>query len=161
MRRRLPLLRTVVFLTAALVAASVLLLGFVRVPRVVVAPGRLAEETTAPADTAETDAPASDAVPRRFLGVVPSEEGAGLRPGQTAAIRLESYPWMREGTLEGRVAFVDERSGGSALAVTLTVDPASAPGPLVSGLRGEARIATGETESLGRLLVSRLADTAP
>jgi hypothetical protein len=41
------------------------------------------------------------------------------------------------------------------------VDPASAPGPLVSGLRGEARIATGETESLGRLLVSRLADTAP
>jgi hypothetical protein len=139
MRRRLPLLRTVVLLTAALAVVSVALLGFVRVPRVVVAPGRLVGEGG------------------RFEGVVVGADRSLLHPGRRAAIRLEAYPWMQKGTLAGRVAGVSEAPGeGGGHAVTIAVDPGTAPGPLAGGLRGEARIETGETESLGRLLVSRL-----
>lgn len=154
MRRRLPLLRTVILLTAALIAAAVILLGFVRVGRVVVAPGKLTAETAA-GDTAR----ARDGVPdqpRRFQATAAAADGALLRPGQTVQIRLEAYPWMHAGTLGGRVAAVGEAADG-AIGVTIAVDSASAPGPLVDGLRGEARIATGQTDSLGRLLLSRMA----
>jgi len=142
MRRRLPLLRTVSLLTAAFAIAAVSLLVFVRVPRMATAPGQLAGGET----------------PTRFEGVVERTDFPSLRSGQTATIRLDSYPWMQKGTLSGRVMALGESSlPGGGYAVTLSVDPNSAPGPLLDGLRGEARIATGETESLGRLLFSRMA----
>ncbi len=161
MRRRLPLLRIVLVLTAALLVAAVVLLGLVRVPEVVTAPGTLAVEGPGAGPSAAPGDTGAAPVPGRFVAV--AEDGARLRlyAGQTAAVRLEAYPWMHKGTLSARVASVAAMpGGGKGLRVTLTVDPASAPGPLLEGLRGEARIATGHTELLGRLLFARFAEAS-
>ena len=146
MRRRLPLLRLVLLLIAALVIAAIGLLGFVRVPRITVAPGSIAFEPL----------PRHDAHPLpHFRGVIEARDRGALRLGQSAAIRLNAYPWMQKGTLSARVtALGDTALNGGGYPVILSVDSSSSPGPLMNGLQGEARIATGETESLGRLLFS-------
>lgn len=159
MRRRLPLLRAVSLLIAAFVITGVGLLGFVRVPRMVAVLGRLAADQAQAPDTLRTGAPEADVppVPNRFECVVDSLDYPSVRPGQSAAIRLDAYPWMQKGTLSARVAAVDPTPlAGGGYAVILAVDPESPPGPLLDGLHGEARIATGETESLGRLLFARM-----
>lgn len=164
MRRRLPLLRTVVLLTTVLVIVAVALLGFVGVPRILVAPGRLMAEGAGPGDGLRLPPGASHdgGVPYRFDCVIEVLERPSVHAGQVVTIRLDAYPWMQKGTLAGRVAMVgDVPDAGGGFPVTIFVEPGPPPGPLLDGLRGEARIGTGETESLGRLLFSRMAKGSP
>ncbi len=97
---------------------------------------------------------------REFLGIVPDEGRAHVRPGQVARIRLDAWPWMIHGVLPGRVLTVGEvRRGSGGFPVRIAIDTGRAPGPLCDGMAGEARIVVRERVSLGRLLLEHLSGT--
>jgi hypothetical protein len=65
---------------------------------------------------------------------------------------------MERGIVVGEVLEVEETPiPGGGFVVRIAVISGTPPGPLTEGLRGEARIETGETDPLGRLLFSRWA----
>lgn len=96
----------------------------------------------------------------RFEGTLHDSGRASTRPGLRVKIRLEGYPWLIHGTLSGSVDFVaDRRSGDGGFPVKISFDPASAPGPLYEGMKGQARIVVDEKVSLGRLLIEKIVGT--
>ncbi|MBZ5638393.1 MAG: HlyD family efflux transporter periplasmic adaptor subunit [Acidobacteriia bacterium] len=97
--------------------------------------------------------------PARFEAALSDNGRAAVRPGQRATIRLDGFPWLIHGSVRATVARVADRRGQTGgFSVDLDLDPvASGPGPLREGMRGTARIVVGETVSLGRLFLERIA----
>jgi multidrug resistance efflux pump len=96
----------------------------------------------------------------RFDGFLDDSGRARTRPGLPVKIRLEGYPWLIHGTLAGRVEVVaDRRNPEGGFPVQISFDPASAPGFLCEGMKGQARVVVEEKVSLGRLLIEKLAGT--
>jgi membrane fusion protein (multidrug efflux system) len=97
--------------------------------------------------------------PLRFEGLLSDAGRASTKKGQRARIRLDGYPWLVHGTLEGRVENVSDRRGDEGgFRVEVEVAPSGGPGPLREGMRGVARIAIEERVRLGRLLLERLTE---
>lgn len=93
----------------------------------------------------------------RFEGMLTDLGRSKARVGMIARVRLEAYPWLLHGTLEGKVAFVSERRNrDGGFSVTVLLDPEAAPGDLLEGMRGTARIHVAEKIPLGRLLLEKL-----
>lgn len=91
--------------------------------------------------------------PTRFEGTLSDRARPPVRLNQRVRIRLEGYPWLLYGTLQGKVVRVsDGRETDAGFAVEIEIDPATAPGPLSDGMRGTARIVVDERVSLLRLL---------
>jgi len=96
--------------------------------------------------------------PGKFEGTLSDAGRASAKAGQKAKIRLDAYPWLIHGTLEGRVAGAAERrSDAGGFPVEIEIDAATSPGPLREGMGGSARIVVEEKVSLGRLFLEKLA----
>ena len=91
--------------------------------------------------------------PTRFEGTLSDRARPPVRLEQRVRIRLEGYPWLLYGTLQGKVVRVsDRRESDDGFPVEIEIDPRSAPGHLADGMRGTARIVVDEKISLLRLL---------
>jgi multidrug resistance efflux pump len=91
--------------------------------------------------------------PTRFEGMLSDLARPPVRLHQRVRIRLEGYPWLLYGTLQGEVVRVsDRRESAAGFPVEVELDPATAPGPLADGMRATARIVIDEKVSLLRLL---------
>ena len=99
----------------------------------------------------------STGVSDRFEGTIFDSGRASSRPGLKVKIRLDGYPWMLHGTLDGQLDFVaDRRDETGGFPIKVSFDPSAAPGQLYDGMKGQARIIVEEKVSLGRLLVEKL-----
>ncbi len=92
----------------------------------------------------------------RFEGRLPDLGGAKARAGLPVKIRLEAYPWLLHGTVRGRLEFVAGRGDTGGFPVIVALEGGRAPGPLLEGMFGEARIVLEEKVSLARLLVEKV-----
>jgi multidrug resistance efflux pump len=99
------------------------------------------------------------AMAERFEGRMSDSGRAQARPGLAVKIRVEGYPWLIHGTLDGRVRNVsDRRDESGGFPVTISLDPDTAPGDLYEGMIGEARIVIEHKVSLGRILLERITE---
>ncbi|MBL8771702.1 MAG: HlyD family efflux transporter periplasmic adaptor subunit [Phenylobacterium sp.] len=65
-----------------------------------------------------------------------------VRPGQTARLRLDGYPWAQYGVVTARVLRVASEPRGGLLRADLSVSPATGGGlPLRHGMAGAAEVA--------------------
>jgi len=95
-----------------------------------------------------------------FEGELSDRGRSRVKPGLPVKIRLDGYPWLLYGSLQGTVEKVTERRAGSGgFPVRVTIDPATAPGSLFEGMEGVARIILEEDVTLLRLLVENVSGT--
>ncbi|MEO7653506.1 MAG: HlyD family efflux transporter periplasmic adaptor subunit [Bryobacteraceae bacterium] len=86
----------------------------------------------------------------------PAEAAGRVRPGQTARIRFQGFPWTQYGTLPATVVRVSDEIRDGKVRVEMAVEPApSSPIPLGHGLPGSVEV---EVERIAPLaLAFRLA----
>jgi hypothetical protein len=149
MRHRLPLLRPLSILVVLFVLTAVAVFGLLRFDRVVTATGRFA-------------GPAGGGAPTRFEGWLDDHGRVAVRDGQPVTVRVDALPWLKHGTVPGRVASVGAFVSGSGFAVVISLEAADhsgvkVPAPLAIGMAGQARIRVGAPVTMGRLLFERLA----
>lgn len=63
-----------------------------------------------------------------------------IRPGQSASIRMEGFPWTQYGSLKGRVERVASEVRDNTVRVELSIVPGGASIPLQHGLPGSVEI---------------------
>jgi membrane fusion protein (multidrug efflux system) len=96
-------------------------------------------------------------MPVYFEGELSDAGRHKVKPGLAVKIRLDGYPWLLHGTLNGRVTQVaDRRNLDGGFTVEITLDQATAPGPIFDGMAGQARIITEEKVALWQLLAEKL-----
>jgi membrane fusion protein (multidrug efflux system) len=72
---------------------------------------------------------------------LPASAMGRIRPGQTARLRLEGFPWAQYGRLAGTVSSVGSEIRGGRVRVELAVRPNPAsPIPLQHGLPGAVEV---------------------
>lgn len=94
----------------------------------------------------------------RFEGVVGDLGQPHVRLGQTVKLRVDAYPWLVHGTVEGRVASLStasERAGAFPVEVELAHADTLA---LCEGMHAQARILVKEHVRLGALIFEELVD---
>ena len=96
--------------------------------------------------------------PPRFEGSLSDAGRARARVGAITHVRLEAYPWLLHGSVEGTLTFVSEARGPQGgFTVQVQLDDSDSPGPLLNGMRGVARVVLEERVSLVRYLFESLA----
>ena len=99
----------------------------------------------------------SSEAPRRFVGFLEDASRSKVEVGDPTSIRLQAYPWLLHGVLEGSVESISERrSAGGGFMIHIALFDEPSPGPLFEGLSGEARIRVDQEVSLGTLLIEKL-----
>ncbi|MGA2257384.1 MAG: HlyD family efflux transporter periplasmic adaptor subunit [Thermoguttaceae bacterium] len=78
----------------------------------------------------------------RAVALFPAAAIGRIRPGQTARLRLEGFPWTQYGLLRGMVSEVGSEADGGLVRVELAIDDdRDSPIPVQHGLPGSVEIA--------------------
>lgn len=95
---------------------------------------------------------------QRFEGVVGDLGQPHVRLGQHVKLRVDAYPWLLHGTVEGRVSSLATAAGhAGAFPVEIELDPSDRLA-LCEGMQAQARILVREDVRLGELLFEDFVD---
>ncbi|MGO9114647.1 MAG: HlyD family secretion protein [Thermoguttaceae bacterium] len=78
----------------------------------------------------------------RAVALFPAASVGRIRPGQTARLRLEGFPWTQYGLLHAKVSAVGNEADGGLVRVELAIDAdPDSPIPVQHGLPGSVEVA--------------------
>jgi multidrug resistance efflux pump len=100
--------------------------------------------------------------PLRVVAFFAPQESIGrVRPGQTAMVRLDSFPWAQFGTVAATVSEVGQEPRDGAIRVELAVRGRNPAIPLEHGLTGSCEVEVERTSPIRLLLRSMAHATSP